>query len=132
MLLLTRRNRVISAAGQDPAGPDGTSRRSFLRSSGGVAAVVAVPSAAVAIAVADAEAASRPSAPARAIKNPTRPAPDQPVMAYVHDAKRGVVVIMSGDSERTVRDHELVRRLLHKPGKRKAKRRTTTAQRTGA
>lgn len=131
MLKLTSRTRVITPAGQDAAGTDGTSRRSFLRSSGSVAAVVAVPSAAVVIAVGDAEAATKASAPPRAIKNPTKPAPAQPVMAYIHDAKRGVVVIMHGDSERTVRDHELVSRLLHKPTTRKAKRRHLTAQRKG-
>jgi hypothetical protein len=96
----------------------GTSRRSFLRNTGGyaagVAGVIAVP-AAVLLEV-DADAAV--PAP-KTVANPTTPVPDGPVMAYVHDAKKGTVVIMSGTTERTVQDHDLVQRLLHAPVKKK-------------
>ena len=110
-------------------GTSGTSRRGFLRASGGyaagVATVVGVPAALLLEADADA------AAPAgKAIANPTSPVPNEPVMAYVHDAKRGTVVIMHGEVERTVQDFALVDKLLHtpkKPKKRaKAKRKLTT------
>lgn len=100
----------------------GTSRRSFLRSSGGyaagVATIVGVPTAV--LLEADAEAAA-PAA--KAVPNPTSPVPEGPVMAYVHNAKKGTVVIMSGTTERTVQDHDLVQRLLHPPKTKKKARR---------
>jgi hypothetical protein len=116
MLKLNTRRRVVSASEQHASEAQGTSRRSFLRSSSGVIAIAAVPAAA--IAAPSAEAAAGAATP---VANPATPAPSQPVMAYVHDAKHGIVVIMSGTTERTVRDRELVRRLLTKP-KAKAKR----------
>ena len=114
MLNFRTRLHVISASAPQPPEGQGTSRRSFLRSSGGAVAIAAVPAAAIVASSADAAT----GAP-KPIANPTSPAPSQPVMAYVHDAKHGIVVIMSGSTERTVRDPELVRRLLTKP---KAKR----------
>jgi hypothetical protein len=89
----------------------GTSRRSFLRTSGGVAtgiAVTVLPSVALA-------------APAAADAKDVRPAtrvdalgdlPEDPVMAYVHDSKRGIVTVVSGTTEKTYHDPALAQRLL--------------------
>ena len=94
----------------------GSSRRSFLRSSGGyatgVAALVGVPTAALMDSDADAAVPA-----ATVVANPTGVPPVSPVMAFVQDAKKGTVVIMSGTTERTVQDPELVRRLLVVPTK---------------
>lgn len=113
---LGRRGSRRAATAGDAAG---TSRRSFLRSSGGyatgIAAAVGVPAAL--LLDAEAEAATTP----KVVANPTSSVPAGPVMAYVHDAKKGTVVIMSGTRERTVQDHDLVARLLRAPKKQKAR-----------
>ena len=46
------------------------------------------------------------------IAPPTSAAPSEPVMAYVHDAARGEVTVMSGTGESTYRDPALVKRLM--------------------
>ncbi len=107
----------------------GTSRRAFLRSSGGYAAgaatVVGIP---VAVLLeTDSEAAT--VAP-KTVKNPTTDVPEGPVMAYVHDAKKGIVVIMDGTNERTVQDRALVQKLLHAPKKPTKRRRPKRTART--
>ena len=105
----------------------GTSRRAFLRSSGGyaagAAALVGVPTA-VLLEASDAEAKVDRTTPPKAVANPTTPVPDEPVMAFIQDAKAGTVVIMSGTTQRTVQDHVLVGKLTHtpKPAKKKAKK----------
>jgi hypothetical protein len=38
--------------------------------------------------------------------------PSEPVMAYVHDAEKGEVTVLSGTVERTYRDPVLAKRLL--------------------
>ena len=43
---------------------------------------------------------------------PTSSNPSEPVMAYVRDAQRGEITVMSGTSEATYRDRSLVKRLL--------------------
>ena len=43
--------------------------------------------------------------------------PEEPLVAYVRDAKRGEVTVTSGTSERTYRDRALVQRLLRAAGK---------------
>ena len=90
----------------------GVNRRSFLQSSGGVAtglAVTVVPSGAAAL-------ASPAAASAREkLGKPVHPSGDVPpetVMAYVHDAEKGHVTVMSGTAERTYRDPALAKRLL--------------------
>lgn len=100
---------------------DGSSRRAFLRSSGGYAAGAATLVGVPAAVLPDSEADAAVVAPKR-IANPKTPVPDGPVMAYVHDAKKGTVVIMSGTTERTVQDPALVAKLLHAPAKKKPKR----------
>lgn len=123
MLKLTRTGRAALASEAEQPGETDTSRRSFLRSSGAVAAIVAVPTAGFVATTAEADAAANRVAPARAVDNPEDAAPDQPVMAYIHDAHRGEVVIMNKDHQRTVVDHELVKRLTTVPPKKTGKHR---------
>jgi hypothetical protein len=81
----------------------GVTRLSFMKASAGVAAGAAalgVPAAAVL------------SGEKAVVTTPTSPTPREPVMAYVRNAERGEVTVMSGTSETTYRDHALVRRLL--------------------
>lgn len=88
----------------------GLNRRSFLQTSGGVAtglAVTVVPGAAVAL--------SSPAAASAKLGDVVHPAgemPSEPVMAYVHNAERGEVTVLSGTVERTYRDPILAQRLL--------------------
>jgi hypothetical protein len=44
--------------------------------------------------------------------DPTAAVPEEPVVAYVRDAKRGEVTVTSGTAEHTYRDRALVRKLL--------------------
>ena len=103
---------------------EGSSRRAFLRSSGGyaagAAALVGVPAAAL-LEATDAEAKVDRTTSPKAVPNPTTPVPDEPVMAFIQDAKAGTVVIMSGTSQRTVQDHVLVGKLTHTPKAKKTK-----------
>lgn len=110
----------------------GTSRRAFVRASSGyaagAAALVGVPAAAL-LEATDAEAKVDRTTSPKAVPNPTTPVPDEPVMAFIQDAKAGTVVIMSGTSQRTVQDHVLVGKLTHTPKsktKTKARRRRVT------
>ncbi len=95
---------------QDKAGEKGLNRRSFLQTSGGVAtglAVTIVPGAAVAL--------SSPAVASAKVGDVVHPAdemPSEPVMAYVHNAERGEVTVLSGTVERTYRDPILAQRLL--------------------
>jgi hypothetical protein len=84
----------------------GFSRRSLIVTSAGVATTVAVSVAApAAIAVARADVPAVPVVPTTAV-------PANPIVAYVHDAARGEVTVVSGAHERTFRDDALVKRLL--------------------
>ncbi len=99
----------LDAGGAERKGSD---RRTFLRTSGGVAtgiAVTVLPSGIVALASPAAAAAK--DAPARAV-DPQGDVPSEPVMAYVHDADKGIVTVMSGTAERTYHDPALAKRLL--------------------
>ena len=90
----------------------GTSRRSFLRTSGGVAtgiAVTVLPSGVVALATpAGAQASTDPEAQRVTAAGDL---PEHPVMAYVHDAKNGIVTVISGTHEKTYHDPALAKRL---------------------
>jgi hypothetical protein len=82
----------------------GLTRLSFIKASAGLAAgaaAIAVPGAA-ALAAEEKGIAIEPSSPS----------PTEPVVAYVRDAERGEVTVMSGTGERTYRDRALTRRLL--------------------
>jgi hypothetical protein len=82
----------------------GVTRLSFIKASAGVAAGMA--------AVSVPAAAARSGEEGQEIPRPDSPVPDEPVTAYVHDAKRGEVTVVSGTSEVTYRDPALARRLL--------------------
>ena len=87
------------------------SRRSFVKIAGaatGAAAIAAAPPIARA---AIGEEGAQPT-------DPTAAVPEEPLVAYVRDAKRGEVTVTSGTSERTYRDRVLVQRLLRAAGKR--------------
>ncbi len=92
------------------ASASGLNRRSFLRNSSGVAtglAVTIVPGAAVALG-----SPAAASAKAGEQVHPTDDVASEPVMAYVHNAERGEVTVLSGTEQRTYRDPVLSRRLL--------------------
>lgn len=91
----------------------GSNRRSFLRTSGGVAtgiAVTVLPSGVVSLA--SPAAASANDAPAGQRVEPSGDVPHETVMAYVHDADEGVVTVVSGTGEKTYRDPALAKRLI--------------------
>ena len=51
---------------------------------------------------------------------PTSDVPDEPLVAYVRDARRGEVTVTSGTSEHTYRDRALVQRMLRAAGRKGA------------
>jgi hypothetical protein len=82
----------------------GVTRLSFLKASAGAAAgaaAIGVPAAAVLAQGKQGE-----------VTEPSAPNPREPVMAYVRDADRGEVTVMSGTSETTYVDRSLAKRLL--------------------
>lgn len=82
----------------------GVTRLSFLKAGAGAAAgaaAIGVPAAAALSADKKGE-----------VTEPSTPNPREPVMAYVRDADRGEVTVMSGTSETTYRDRSLAKRLL--------------------
>jgi hypothetical protein len=81
----------------------GVTRLSFIKASAGAAAAV------TAVAVPAAVASAHDGA---VVTDPSSATPAEPVIAYVRDAKRGEVTVVSGTSETTYRDRALVRRLL--------------------
>jgi hypothetical protein len=97
----------------DPAPPrSGSSRRSFLRTSGGLATGIAVtilPSGVVQLAAPGSADAREPASPRI---EPVGDVPHETVMAYVHDAEGGVVTVVSGAAEKTYRDPALAKRLM--------------------
>jgi hypothetical protein len=85
------------------------SRRSFVKVAGaatGAAALAAAPPLARA-AVGDGAEQTEPTAGV----------PQEPVVAYVRDARRGEVTVTAGTAERTYRDRVLVQRLLRAAGR---------------
>jgi anaerobic selenocysteine-containing dehydrogenase len=86
------------------------SRRSFVKIAGaatGAAALAAAPP--LARAAAGEESAQR--------TDPTTGVPEEPVVAYVRDAKRGEVTVTAGTAEHTYRDRMRVKRLLRAAGR---------------
>jgi hypothetical protein len=82
---------------------DGVTRLSFLKASAGAAAgaaAVGVPAAIVS------------EQKSTVVPEPGSSNPREPVIAYVRDAERGEVTVMSGTSETTYRDRALVKKLL--------------------
>ena len=85
------------------------SRRSFMKIAGaatGAAALAAAPPIARAAVGDDAEKI-----------DPTSAVPEEPLVAYVRDARRGEVTVTSGTAEHTYRDRALVQRLMRAAGR---------------
>jgi len=106
---------ALAAGGvRDAAADEGTSRRAFLQGTAGAAAgaavVLATPK--VAAIALDSPGSSVPADPKAVVTKASGPAPAEPVTAYVRDAERGEVTVMSGKQETTYKDPVLVRRLL--------------------
>jgi hypothetical protein len=79
-------------------------RRAFVKKAGmvtGAAAIGAAP-----------QIASAAGEPKPELTDPTTTVPREPLAAYVRDAERGEVTVVSGTSETTYRDPALVKRLL--------------------
>jgi hypothetical protein len=95
----------------DPA-TDATSRRAFLQGSAGAAAGAAVILATPKVASLAKPASSVAAEPKAVPTKPSGPAPAEPVTAYVRNAERHEVTVMSGRTETTYRDPALVKRLL--------------------
>jgi hypothetical protein len=93
---------------------EGASRRTFLQGTAGAAAgaalVLVTPK--VASVALDASGGGLTAEPKAVVTKPSGPAPREPVTAYVRNAERGEVTVMSGKQETTYRDHVLVKRLL--------------------
>jgi hypothetical protein len=115
------KSRVPVPAGPAPAGSlsgaaadEGASRRTFLQGTAGAAAgaalVLVTPK--IASLALDSPGATVAAEPKAVVTKPSGPAPYEPVTAYVRNAERGEVTVMSGKRETTYRDHVLVKRLL--------------------
>ena len=102
----------VSAA--ELAEKEGSDRRMFLQgvagAATGAALILATPK--VASIALDASNHSSPTESKPVVTAPSGPAPREPVTAYVHNADRGEVTVMSGTRETTYRDPVLVKRLL--------------------
>ena len=96
-----------AAAGATPA----LNRRLFLQSSAGAAAGVAVVATGPRLAAAALSGTSN-TRPVGLIAKPTSSPPRETVMAFVRDAARGEVTVMSGTRETTYRDPALAKRML--------------------
>jgi hypothetical protein len=106
---------ALAVSGVPDAGAqEGTSRRAFLQGSAGAAAgaavILATPK--VAAIALDSPGSSVPAEPKAVVTKASGPAPAEPVTAYVRDAARGEVTVMSGKQETTYKDPALVKRLL--------------------
>jgi hypothetical protein len=106
----TRRSRLEPAPAGDAPPATGVDRRTFLQTSAGAAAGVAAAAGGPALAVA-ALGGTAATAAAAETKSKSKP-PAEPVMAYVRDAKRGEVTVLSGMHETTYHDPALAKRLL--------------------
>jgi hypothetical protein len=113
-LFKSRLGALTGPAETSGAALDGTSRRAFLQGSAGAAAgaavILATPKiAAVAL---DSPAGGVSADPKPVVTRPSGPAAPEPVTAYVRNAERHEVTVMSGRSETTYKDPALVKRLL--------------------
>jgi hypothetical protein len=96
------------------AGPDASpalDRRAFLQASAGAAAGAAVVIGGPRLATAALHGADN-TTPLGVVTKPSGPPPGETVMAYVRDADKGEVTVMSGTRETTYRDPYLTRRLI--------------------
>ena len=86
-------------------------RRSFLQASAGAAAGAAVIVGGPKLAAAALHGNSD-STPLGVITKPSGPPPAETVMAYVRDASKGEITVLSGTRETTYRDPALAKRLI--------------------
>jgi hypothetical protein len=108
MAKVTRRSQLEPALAGDAPPATGVDRRTFLQVSAGAAAGIAATAGGPAIA-----AAALGGAGAAVVSSETTgKTPSAPVMAYVRDAARGEVTVLSGMRETTYRDPVLAKRLL--------------------
>jgi hypothetical protein len=93
---------------------EGASRREFLQAGTGAAAgaalILGVPK--VASAALDSSGAERAAESKATVTKPSGPPPREPVTAYVRNAQRGEVTVLSGTRETTYKDPALVKRLI--------------------
>ena len=105
---------VPAVSGSRVVPDEGTSRKEFLQGTAGAAAgaalILATPK--VAAVALDSGASSPAPEPQAVVTNPSGLAPREPITAFVRDAERGEVTVMSGKQETTYRDPALVKRLL--------------------
>lgn len=101
------------AGGPAEAASDGTSRRQFLQVGGAAAAGAAIIVATPKVASLATGGHGSAAGAGRAIETkPSGPAPAEPITAFVRDAERGEVTVVSGHTETTYRDPVLAKRLL--------------------
>jgi hypothetical protein len=103
----------LALAGNAPAAATklALNRRTFLQSTAGAAAGVAVVVGGPKLAAAALNGGTN-TAPPAVITKPSGPPPREPVMAYVRDAARGEVTVLSGTRETTYRDPALAKKLI--------------------
>lgn len=105
--------RAISGV-SDAALEEGTSRKAFLQGSAGAMAgaalVLATPK--IAGVALDSSGSASVTEPSAVVTDPSGRAPREPVTAFVRDAERGEVTVLSGTNRTTYRDPALVRRML--------------------
>ena len=112
--------KLTPAAGtaDGPMASDGASRREFLQAGTGAAAgaalMLGVPK--VASAAVDKSGAAKAAEPKATVTKPSGPPPQEPVTAYVRNAQRGEVTVLSGTQETTYKDPALAKRLIDAAG----------------
>jgi hypothetical protein len=105
-------DRLALASGPDSATPAlAQSRRAFLQATAGAAAGVAVVATGPRLAAAALHGSSDTITLGR-ITKPSGPPPAETVMAYVRNAERGEVTVLSGTRETTYIDPDLATRLI--------------------
>jgi hypothetical protein len=105
---------LAAGAAGDADADEGTSRRAFLQGTAGAAAGAAVILATPKVAqiALDSQGSGVAADPKAVVTKASGPAPAEPVTAYVRNAERGEVTVMSGKQETTYKDPVLVKRLL--------------------
>jgi hypothetical protein len=99
--------RLATASGPTADAPTSAqSRRAFLQATAAGAAGVAV------VTTGPKLAGASNTTPLAQVVKPSSPPPSETVMAYVRDAERGEVTVLSGTRETTYRDPALAQRLI--------------------
>jgi hypothetical protein len=104
------------SGGSEAAVGEGASRRAFIGGSVGAAAgaavILATPKVAAIARDSSGSSVTAQPEPKPVVTTLSGPAPHEPVTAYVRDAERGEVTVMSGKNMTTYKDPALVKRLL--------------------